>query len=89
LHVQKAALAASLVDGIQTVRQAMHGTRIDVLVEGVSLAGPRLGERVPEGFCLRDRLGVSDLDGTTSTNLRQVTRIELLIIMVGRALRPS
>jgi hypothetical protein len=79
-------LAATLVNGIQAVGQASHSTRVDILSEDISLAGPTLGERITEWLNLRYQISMGDLEGAASPNSSEIARVELLVVMVGRAL---
>ena len=79
-------MAASLVNSIHAVGQASHGTRVDVLGERMSLANPTFGERLTEWLYFRYQVGMGDLEGAAGPNLCEMAWVELLVVMVGRAL---
>lgn len=86
LEEQETSLTGSLIDGITTVSQTSHGTGVDIFGKGVSFAGPTLDKCITEGLHLRNELGVGDVDGTASSNLGELSWVELVIVVISCAL---
>lgn len=82
-HVQEASLADTVVDCVHAVSQTGHLARVDVLSEGMSLAGPAFDESLTERRSLSDKLGVGDLERSTGANLGELSWVKFLVIMVG------
>lgn len=86
LQVEVASLALTTVDGVNTVSETLHLTRVDVLGQRLALGNPSLSKGVTERSHLGNQVGVGDVDGTASSDLLQIGRVELLVIVVGSAL---
>ena len=64
----------------------MHGTRVDIFIEFMPLAGPSLSESITEGLHLWDEIGMGDLERSAGSYFGELGGIEFRIIMVRGAL---
>jgi hypothetical protein len=86
VQVQETSLASSLVNGVQAVCETMHSAGVNIFVELMSLAGPGTCKCITKWLYLRDQVGMRDLERPSCADFRKLFRVELLVIMVGRAL---
>jgi hypothetical protein len=64
----------------------MHSAGVNIFVELMSLAGPGTCKCIAKWLYLRDQFGMRDLERPSCADFRKLFRVELLVIMVGRAL---